>query len=262
MSFNRIKAILLHESFIMRHSYEIVNDIIIYPLFSIVVLGFLALYLVGVSGGMVGKYVLLGIILWQIVSITQYSIAVGCLWDVWAKNLTNIFIAPVSTSEYLLSYTISGTIKALFVVLMAGLLAAFVFHFNILELGLINLACIFVNLVMFAFALGIFNLSLIFRFGTQVQALSWGLVTMVQPLMAVIYPVSILPPPLRQIAYLFPVTYVFEAARSTLVDHRIHFAFMLLAFVMNLVYVALTVLFFNYMFKKSKQVGQFARLEV
>lgn len=261
MSLNRIRAILMQELFITKRSYEVINDIVIYPLWSIIVFGFLTIYLVGVTGEIVAHYVLTGIILWQVINITQYSIAVGCLWDVWARNLTNIFISPVSNSEYLIAYTISGAIKAIVVMILAGIVSVLVFHFNILSLGYTNLFLYFVNLAFFAFSFGILILGLIFRFGTRIQAFAWGLITFFQPLMAVVYPVSVLPEPLKTLAYAFPPTYVFEGARASLADSHIQWSYNIKAFLLNIIFCVLAVLFFNLMFRKSKEIGQFAKLE-
>jgi ABC-2 type transport system permease protein len=261
MSFKRIKAILMHEFFITKHSYEVINDIGIYPLWSIIVFGYLTIYLAGVTGSVIAHYVLVGMILWQIINITQYSIAVGVLWDVWSRNLTNIFISPISYTEYLLSYTISGAIKAFIVIVLGSFLSLLIFKFNILSLGIVNLTLYFLNLAFFAFSFGIIILGLVFRFGTKIQAFAWGLITFFQPLMAVIYPVSILPKPLQTLAYLFPPTYVFEATRASLSDPKIQWSYSVIAFFLNIVFCIFAIAFFNFMFKKSKEVGQFAKLE-
>src|SRR3989339_582174 len=92
MSWKRIKAIMLHEFFITKRSLEVINDIIIFPLLSIIIFGFLTNYLSGTTGLIISKQVLIGMILWQVINMTEYSIAVGCLWGVWARNLTSIFI--------------------------------------------------------------------------------------------------------------------------------------------------------------------------
>lgn len=261
MSLNRIKAIMLQELFIVRHSYEVINDIIIYPLWSIIIFGFLTIYLAGVTGSVVASYVLIGTVLWQVISITQYSIAVGCLWEVWSRNLTNIFITPISNKEYLIAYSISGALKSLLVVILGSLLSYYVFDFNILSLGIVNLLFHYINLTIFAFGFGVIILGLVFRFGTRIQAFAWGLITFFQPLMAVIYPVSILPAPLQKLAYIFPPTYVFEAARVNVADQSIQWSSIIMAFVLNMVFVTLSVIFFDLMFAKSRKIGQFARLE-
>ncbi len=261
ISLARVRAILLHEYFITIHSYEVINDIILYPLWSIVVFGFLTMYLLSITGSTLTQSVLAGMILYQVISITQYAIAVGCLWDIWSRNLTNIFITPISLIEYLLAYTVSGSLKALLVLCLATMVSIAIFQFNLLSLGLINLIMIFVNLVMFSFAFAIIILGLLFRFGTRIQALSWGLISMFQPLMAVIYPVRILPPFLQRISYLLSPTYVFEAMRANFNDKSVQWNLLGTAFVFNVLYIILAIIFFRTMFKKSKEVGQFAKLE-
>lgn len=261
MSIKRIKAILLHEFYITKYSVEVINDIILYPLFSIVVFGFMTLYMVGFTGQVVANNILIGFILWQVINITVYSIAVGCLWDVWSRNLTNIFISPLSTGEFLLSYTLSGILKALLIVVLASLISAGVFHFNILNLGLVNLILYFINLVGFGFGFAVIVLGLIFRYGTRVQALSWGMLNAFQPLMAVVYPISVLPEFLQKVAGIFPATYIFEAVRKNMTDTSIQWPLIAKAFLFNVIFIILSLMFFNFMFSRSKKLGQFARLE-
>ena len=260
MSLNRIKAILIHEVFISKHSFEIFNDILLYPLFSIIVFGFMTLYLTGSAGKLITDQVLAGMIFWQVVNIAQYSIGVGCLWDVWSRNLTNIFISPIRISEYLLSFGITGTIKSFIVLILAATLSLIAFDFNIFSMGLTNMFFVFINLVFFGFSFGIVMLGLIIRFGTKVAAFAWGLINFFQPFMAVIYPVTILPQPFRSIAYLLAPTYAFEAMRKSLAGQGVFFE-IITALVLNVIFFVGAVIFFRYMFAKSKETGAFARLE-
>lgn len=260
MSFNRIKAILIHEVFISKHSFEIFNDILLYPLFSIIVFGLMTLYLAGSTGKMIASQVLSGMIFWQVVNIAQYSIGVGCLWDVWSRNLTNIFISPIRVSEYLLSFGITGTIKSFVVLMLASILSLLIFHFNIFSMGLVNMFLIFINLVFFGFAFGVVMLGLIVRFGTRVAAFAWGLINLFQPFMAVIYPVSVLPQPFRSIAYLLAPTYAFEAMRKNLAGQNA-ITEIIIAMILNVIFLMGAIIFFRYMFAKSKETGEFARLE-
>ncbi len=71
----------------------------------------------------------------------------------------------------------------------------------------------------------------------------------------------ILPKPLQVLAYLFPATYVFEAARGNLTNLAINWPFITIALIENLIYLVLSLWLFNIMFKKSKASGQFARNE-
>jgi len=251
----------MQEFFITIHSVEIVMDICIFPLVNIVVFGFLSLYLGGSNHSLVGQYVLLGMLLWQIIWIIEYSISVGSLWNIWGRNLSNMFIAPLMTQEYILAHTLSGIGKTCIILLISSILSFLIFHFSILTIGIIPLLLFFINFAFFAFSMGITMLGLIFRYGTRIQAFAWGIVPIFQPLSAAFYPVNVMPFPLQIIAYLFPPTYTFEAARYSLIYHTINWPLLGISFAENIFYCAICILFFSKMFKKSRDTGQFARNE-
>ena len=257
----RITAILMQEVFITIHSVEIVMDILFFPLVNIIVFGFLSLYLGGSNRNIVGQYVLLGMLLWQIIWIIEYSVSVGSLWNIWARNLSNLFVAPLMVQEYILAHTLSGILKACIMVFISSILSFFVFHFNILSIGIPSLILLFINFAFFAFSMGIAMLGLIFRYGTRIQAFAWGVVPIFQPLSAAFYPLSVMPAPLQFIAYFFPPTYTFEAARYSLVHHTVNWQLFGTSFAENIFYCVLCLLFFSRMFKKSRDTGQFARNE-
>lgn len=261
MSFNRIWFLLLQELYITKHALEVLMDLPFFSIMSVIVFGIFSLFLSGSGGGARALYLLLGILLWEIIRVTQYSMSVGSLWNVWSRNLSNMFIAPISLNEYLLAQMFSGTIKSGLIFVLTAVVTATLFHINILDLGIINLILFFINLNIFAWSVGIIVLGFIFRYGTRIQSLAWGLIFLFQPLTAAYFPVTILPPVLQSIAYLLPPTYVFEAARKALTDSSINWSLMGLPFFMNIVYLSISLLIFNILFRGSKETGQFARNE-
>ena len=261
MSASRIKAILLQELFITKGSLEVIMDIFFFSIMTIVLFGFFSLSLITTLTSTAVHYLLLGMLLFEIVRMTQYSIFVGSLWNIWSRNLTNMFITPLTLREYLFAQMLSGVVKSLVVFTVISLLAGIFFKFNILHLGFGNLILFFINLTIFSWAAGLIILAFIFRYGTRIQALAWGLIFLFQPLTAAIFPVSILPSPLLQIAYLLPPTFVFEAARAALVDSSVNWNFTAVAFGENILYFVFSIWFFNFMFTKAKDKGQFARNE-
>ncbi len=115
MSLRRIQAVLLQELFITLRSMEVIFDIFVFSLISLFLFGFLSLYLVGARNTLAAQFLLLGMLLWEIIRIIQYSLSIGSLWNIWARNLCNMFIAPLSVSEYLSAHTLSGIGKAVVV---------------------------------------------------------------------------------------------------------------------------------------------------
>lgn len=260
MSITRIKGVFLQEYFVTVHSYEVIFDIVFFPLMSVVVFGFLSTYLSG-SNPIAGKYVLSGMLLWQIIFITQYSISMGSLWNIWSRNLSNMFIAPLTIKEYVFAHTASGILKSLFIFITTSILSFFVFHFNILDLGIWNIVLFAISFSFFAFSMGIIILGLIFRLGTRIQAFAWGILPVFQPLTAAFYPLNVLPGFLRDISYLLPPTFVFEASRKALLTHQTDWNLLGISFAENIVYFLLAIWFFSLMFRQSKESGQFARNE-
>lgn len=261
LNLRRIRAILWQELFVTYRSGEVFADIFIFPFANIIVFGFISLYLSG-ENPLTGKLVLLGMLLWQIIWIVQYSVTLGSLWNIWSRNLTNIFISPIKVGEYILAHTISGIIKAFFVLLLAGVLSYFAFDFNLFSIGALPLALVFLNFALFAYSLGIVLLGLIFRYGTRIQAAAWATVSFFQPLSAAFYPVEIMPIWLQFIAKLFPATFTFEAARVALLEHgAIAWNLFGFAFAQNLVYCVLATLVFLRFYRTSRNTGQFARNE-
>ncbi len=261
MSLLRIKAILLQEFFITVRSVEVILDLFFWPSISMILFGFLANYLTHTSGAQVSNKILVGMLLWFQVFIVQYSVSVGTLWNVWSRSLSNLFITPLSVWEYLIALTISGMTKAVLIFILNSFVLFFFFHFNVLNLGVLNLILFFINLSFFSFSFGIFILGLIFRFGTRISAFAWGLLPIFQPLSATLFPVQVLPKILQSVAYLIPITYVFEAARFNVTNSLIQWSLIGISFFENIIYFVLAIWFFKLMLKKSKISGQFAKNE-
>jgi len=261
MSYKRILGVLRQELYITLRSIETINDIFVFAIIQLVLFGALSLFFIGTKNVTGARYLLIGMLLWEIIRIIQYSISVGCLWNIWSRNLSNMFIAPLTPQEYLTGFTLSGIVKAVIVFVSTSFVARFIFGFDIFQLGIVNLFVGGINLAFFAFSLGIIIMGLIFRFGTRIQAFAWSIVPILQPLTGAFYPVHVLPYPLQLFAAILPSTYVYEAARSNLTDPTMQWRLQSISFGENIIYVAIAIWTFHVLFKASKTTGQFARNE-
>ncbi|MBV9356021.1 MAG: ABC transporter permease, partial [Chloroflexi bacterium] len=185
----------------------------------------------------------------------------GALWNVWSHNFGNMFITPLSMVEYVVAQMLSAAVKAVVLFGLAAAIAAALFDFNLFSMGLATLGLAFLTLLWFAYAIGLFILGIILRLGTRIQALAWGLLLIFQPLTAAFYPLSVMPPPMQTVARLFPPTYAFEAARAALSTPGVSWDWVPTATVENAIYFGLAVWFFQFMFRRSRETGQFARNE-
>ncbi|NBV76722.1 ABC transporter permease [bacterium] len=260
MNFRRVRAILWQELFVLRRSYEVIADIIVFPFTNILVFGFISVYL-SKENPAAAQFVITGMLLWGIIWIVQYSVTLGSLWNIWSRNLANLFIAPLQLNEYILAHTISGIVKSLLVLTINAVLCVYVFHFNLLSVGILPLVLAFANFVLFAYALGITLLGLIWKYGTRIQAVSWSLVGLIQPLVAAFYPLSVLPVYVQWVSILFSPTFVFEAVRTALTTGNVDWTLFGIAFVQNCVYCVIASKLFVSMYDASRDSGQFARNE-
>lgn len=258
MSPRKIFAVVQQELFITARSFEIFVDIIFFNLINITVFGFISLWLAG--DNRINAYFLLsGMIFWQIVYSTQYSLSVGSLWNIWSRNLGNMFIAPLAMKEYIAAHMLSGLIKTSAIFIASGIMSIFVFKFNVFSLGLLNILIWFINLNLFALSLGLFVLGVIFMYGTRIQAIAWSVAFLFQPLSAAFYPLRILPPFIQRISIMLPTTYVFEAMRAEISGTAALPHGMFIAFGLNIFYLAVSFVCFSQFLKRSKMSGQFAR---
>lgn len=259
MSLNRIKAIFLQEYFHSRKSLEVIMDLVFFSIMNVILFGFISLFLAGNDNRLAGYYVVIGVLLWEIIRINQYSVSVGTLWNVWSHNLSNIFITPISSTEYMLAHMLSAFAKTAVLFVVMAIISVFAFKFSIFSIGLVNMALIFMNLTIFAWSAGLILLGFIFRYGTRIQALAWGTIFIFQPLTAAFFPLSVLPDGVAWIARALPPTYAFETARLALKNPGINWSFATISLALNIVYFLLAAAIFNFLFRRSKETGQFAR---
>lgn len=261
MSWSAIRAVLRQEIYVTRASWEIIFDILIFSLANVVLFGFIANYLSRGSGSnnVQVQSLLIAVIFWEVLRIIQYSTSVSSMWNVWSHNLSNMFIAPIRVTEYLAAHIIMAMVKSIFILVCSIGLARYVFHLNLFDLGLWPILFSYINMVIFATAIGLVLIGLVFQFGTRVQALTWGTIFMIQPFCAVYFPVSVLPTLLQPIAYLFPATFFFEWLRA-LHEHTSYSAMrVLVAFIFNLVYLGLASYIFSRQLAAAKRSGQLVR---
>jgi ABC-2 type transport system permease protein len=262
MKWSSVKAILRQEIYVTRASWEVLFDIFIFTLANIVLFGFIANYLARGSSGsskLQIESLVIAVVFWEVLRINQYSTSVSSMWNVWSHNLSNMFIAPIKVTEYLAAHIIMATVKSMFILITSTLLVRYVFHISLLSLGLGPLLFAYLNMVIFATAIGLILIGLVFQFGTKVQALTWGTIFMLQPFCAVYFPVSVLPVFLQPIAYFLPATYFFEWLRDLHDKTNFNSYLLIFGFIFNIVYLAAGCYIFSRQLASAKRSGQLAR---
>jgi len=262
MSFRRINALVIRHMYLFKRSFPRLMDIFFWPVVSILTWGFLTTYLEKINSNSVNVVsILLGaIIFWELLNRFQNAVSITFLEEVWEKNFLNIFVTPLTISEFLSATVVIALIRMCIVLFVLTTISVLAYHFTIFSFGL-NLIPFLAVLLLFAFSVALFIMALILRFGTSAQIFAFALIFLIQPFGAVFYPVSALPLSVQWISWCFPSTYVFEGMRSVITSGILPSDLLWKGIALALVYVAFMLVYFYRMFANVKERGRLLKID-
>lgn len=260
MRWRRVRAVVNHSWHHLTHSVETWVDVFWFPITQTTVFAAIAVYFARQTGVEAAQSVVLGIILWYAMEAGSYAIAVGMLWEVWARNFSTLFASPLTLEEFIVGQMLFGFVKQLMTVVMLGFIAFWVFHLSILTIGA-SLPVHLLLLMAFGWVAGMVALALILRFGTRIQSVAWGLIYILQPVVGVFYPVSVLPGWVQTIANALPPTYVFASARSAAVGGGPLWGALGYATLLTVGYAIVSYLLLKSAWNFAKRAGTLAQME-
>tara|TARA_B100000475_G_scaffold109898_1_gene80315 strand:- start:210 stop:770 length:561 start_codon:yes stop_codon:yes gene_type:complete len=176
------------------------------------------------------------------------------LEEIWSRNFTNLFIAPLKISEIITSLVATALIRTLIGLVPAILITSPLFGISILELGM-PLFFLFLSLYIFGITLGLFVSSGLLRYGPAFENIAWSSLFLLAPLGCIYYPIEILPEVFQNIARGLPLVYIFEEARSILVTNVVNYENIKNAFMLNSLYLFLGIFLFYYSFAQARKKG-------
>ena len=176
------------------------------------------------------------------------------LEEIWSRNFTNLFIAPIKMSEIIISLIFTALIRSLIGLVPAILLTSPIFGISILELG-IPLFFLFLSLYIFGITLGLFVSAGLLRFGPSFENIAWSTMFLLAPFGCIYYPIETLPEIFQNIAYALPLVYIFEESRSILVNQTFTSGQILKAFYLNGTYLFIAISLFYYSFSQARKKG-------
>tara|TARA_Y100000816_G_C25929119_1_gene484508 strand:- start:276 stop:836 length:561 start_codon:yes stop_codon:yes gene_type:complete len=176
------------------------------------------------------------------------------LEEIWSRNFTNLFIAPMKISEIIISLVFTALIRTLIGLVPAILLTSPLFGISILNLGL-PLFLLFFSLYIFGITLGLFVSSGLLRFGPSFENIAWSSLFLLAPLGCIYYPIEILPEFFQNLAKVLPLVFIFEEARNILVNNVFEYNNIIYAFYLNAIYLIIGILLFYYSFFQARKKG-------
>ena len=256
MNFTRIYGLFLRHFYLISRSFPRILDLIYWPSIQITLWGFISNFFAEHStyySGAVGV-ILSCAILYDFLFRTSIGFNMLFLEEIWSRNFTNLFIAPMKISEIIISLIFTALIRALIGLVPAILLTSPLFGISLFELGL-PLAFLFLSLYTFGITLGLLVSAGLLRFGPSFENIAWSTMFLLAPFGCIYYPVEILPEIFQSFAYALPLVYIFEETRNIMVNQIVNYENIINALYLNLTYMILAILIFYYSFEKAREKG-------
>ena len=256
MRFNQIYALSLRHVYLISSSLPRIIDLIYWPTVQIFLWGFISKFFTLNSdyySNTVGV-ILTAAILYDFLFRASISYNIMFLEEIWSRNFTNLFIAPIKISEIITSLTVTAIFRTLIGLIPASILAIPLFGVSIFELG-IPLFFLMISLYIFGVTLGLLVTSGLLRFGPSFENIAWASLFFLAPLGCIYYPVEILPEIFQSIAYALPLVYIFEETRNILVNQLVNYENIVQALCLNALYLIMAISLFYYSFEKARDKG-------
>jgi ABC-2 type transport system permease protein len=257
MNPQRVGVLVLRYVFVYRRSPIRLLEVLFWPTMSLLVWGFITTFIQHTAEGELTRFItfLIGaVICWDILFRAQQGVALSFLEDVWARNLLNIFCAPVRLREYVLATFLFGLLRLGVTLMFLSLLAWVVYHFNFFSLGFALIPFI-ANLLVLGLTIGIITIAIMLRYGHGAEPFAWALPFLLQPFSAVFYPVSVLPEAMQSVAWAIPCTYVFEGMRAVIRSGTIPWQDLIWAIGLNIMYLMGAMWLLIHMFDIARDRG-------
>jgi len=256
MKFYRIFALFLRHFYLIKGSFPRVLDLIYWPTIQIILWGFISKFFTMHSEiyNHTSGIILTAAILYDFLFRSSISFNMLFLEEIWSRNFTNLFIAPLRISEIITALTATALIRTLIGIVPAILLASPFFGVSILNLGP-ALILLLLSLYFFGITLGLFVVSGLLRYGPSFENVAWSSLFLLAPLGCIYYPLSILPDWLQILAKALPLVYIFEEVRSILLNNVVNYYNIMSALILNLIYFLLSILVFYSAFKEARKKG-------
>ena len=256
MSWNKIYALRLRHIYLIKGSFPRILDLIYWPTIQIFLWGFISKFFTLNSTyyeNTVG-IILSAAILYDILFRSSISYNMMFLEEIWSRNFTNLFIAPIKIKEIIAALTFTAIIRTLIGLIPAALLAIPLFDVSIFKIG-IPLIFLLVSLYIFGVTLGLLVTSGLVRFGPSFENIAWASLFFLAPLGCIYYPVEILPGWLQLVANFLPLVHLFEEMRNILINDLINYYAILKACIISFFYFISGIIIFYYSYNGAKNRG-------
>ena len=260
MSWQRVRAIARRQLYVLKRSPHRFYDITVWPLVDTLLFGSIGVFFQQEGGtGRAGvAYLLSGILLWHVLYQAQIGLATGFLEETWSRGLLSLMVTPLREVEYVAGVALFGLVKLLLGIGAVALTAFAFYAFDVTDVG-IGLIPVAAILLVVGWAVALFVIALVLRFGTGAEALAWGILFAVMPLSGVFYPVEALPAALRPVSLALPTTHAFAVGRGLVAGEGLDWGRLAVAAGTGVLLVGASMLFLVRMLALFRRKGYITR---
>ena len=256
MSLTRIYGLFLRHFYLITRSFPRILDLVYWPSIQITLWGFISNFFATHTtyyNNALGV-ILTCAILYDILFRSSISFNMLFLEEIWSRNFTNLFIAPLKLKEIIVSLIFTALIRTLIGLVPAILLTSPLFGISIFELGF-PLLLLFLSLYIFGITLGLFVSAGLIRYGPSFENIAWSSLFLLAPLGCIYYPIEILPNFFQTIAKGLPLVYIFDETRNILINGFVNYENLKQAYLLNSIYLIIGMILFYLSFLRARVKG-------
>jgi ABC-2 type transport system permease protein len=214
----RIWGLMYRHLSLYQRSWPRLLDLAYWPILQMTIWGFTSRFFasrLGSHGAVTVGMLLGGVLLWEMALRSHLGFAVTFMEEVWSRNLGHVFISPLRPWEMIAALMGMSILRTAAGILPASILAALLYHFNLLSVGPV-LMLFALNLMVMGWWVALACVSLILSHGGGAESLVWSILAGLAPFAAVYYPVASMPHWLQPLVLALPAAHVFEGLRDVL----------------------------------------------
>lgn len=251
----RIQALFLRHLYPLRRDFDLLSDMLYWPLVDTLIWGITGRWLTEESGmPNLVTAILMGLVLWNIIWRSQSEVGRNLMDEIWNSNLSNLFSTPLKISEWLSAVIGLSFIKTTITLIVVIPAILVLYAVNVFELGW-YLIPFFILCSMTGWWVGLLSSGVVLRHGPKVQTIIWALPGILLPFSAIYFPVDRLPGLVQKVSMMVPTTYVLESMRAAVNGAPINPNYLLISLGLNILYLTLAGWFFIRSFEYSKKLG-------
>jgi len=208
------------------------------------------------------KYLLVGALVWQYLSVIFYAISEMIAWERWEGTIEYTFMAPVSRTTHLVGTTLFaigyGVVRTLVIL---GIVSAF-FHLDLRGANIVGSVLMLLAGSVSFVGLGILAAVLPLLYPERGAQMTNAVAAILLLISGVYYPIDTLPNWLQPIAKSSPATYVIQGMRTCLLEGgstRTLLPTILILIGIGVAIIAVGLMIFRYVEAYAKRAGRLKR---